>query len=101
MRLEALFPRLAGSAYQPTSDPDELYNCIAWAAGDNGVWWWPGPEDDSFWPETIPRHATLGAFDALFGSLGFLPCADDTPVPGVEKVALFADPDDSPTHAAR
>jgi len=101
MRLEAVFPGLADTRYERTSDPDELYNCIACAAGDNEIWWWPGPEDEAFWPQSIPRVATLAAFDVLFASLGYVRCPDETVEPGVEEIALFADPDNSPTHAAR
>jgi hypothetical protein len=38
-RLEALFPRLRGTAYRITSPASEVYNCIAWAAGDTEHWW--------------------------------------------------------------
>lgn len=99
--LELLLPGLRGTSYRVTSPTDPGYNCIAWAVGDSTGWWWPGDPDKSFWPPAIPRVETIEAFEALFAHLGFTPSPDETPEPGVEKVALFATPDGRPTHAAR
>jgi hypothetical protein len=86
-----------------TSPPTRDYNCIAWAAGDTGHWWWPDvdPDDEAiFWPPGVVREETLAAFVAAFATLGFAPCSGEAPEPGFEKVALFAR-DGVPTHAAR
>ncbi|HEY7428267.1 MAG TPA: hypothetical protein VH682_28795 [Gemmataceae bacterium] len=40
-RFEVLFPRLNGTAYRITSPASDVYNCIAWAAGETNRWWWP------------------------------------------------------------
>ncbi len=102
--LESLFPGLCNSTFQVTSPRSRRYNCIAWAAGDTSDWWWLtwDPLDDvPFWPVRIPRVETIPAFVAVFMSLGYVACDGETPEPGQEKVALFADVNNIPTHAAR
>ena len=39
MWIDQAFPRLAQEGYLITSQPDQNYNCIAYAAGDTGSWW--------------------------------------------------------------
>jgi hypothetical protein len=39
--LEDLFPRLRRTGYRITSDATAEYNCIAWAAGQTHIPWWP------------------------------------------------------------
>jgi hypothetical protein len=98
--LETIFPGLHGSTYQVTSPASEVYNCIAWAAGDVGRWWWPDLLKQRYWPVATARAETLPAFQEAFASLGFVLCQDDKPESGFEKIALFAD-DQGPQHAAR
>ena len=100
-RLEALFPRLRGTAYRITSPASDVYNCIAWAASDTEHWWWPGDSARTYWPFGVPRLETLEAFRDAFATLGYVVCAQADLEPGFEKVALFADADGTPTHAAR
>jgi hypothetical protein len=97
--LETLFPGLRGSGYVITSPVDDRYNCVAWAADDRENWWWP--DEDSYWPEGAPREETIAAFVAAYGDLGFVSCDDPLLEPGYEKVAIYAAPDDMPTHVAR
>lgn len=100
--LEDLFPGLRGTAYRVTSLADEKYNCIAWAAGVTGAWWWPlGDPAWSTWPDGAPRLETIGAFCDAFVRLGYAVSADGEPEAGQGKVALFADAGGCPTHAAR
>jgi hypothetical protein len=102
--IEATFPKLQTAAYSITSAATRDYNCIAWAAGDTRRWWWPedDPENDAiYWPPGAALEETLDAFVAAFALLGYLSCDNETPEFGVEKVAIFADPDSIPTHAAR
>ncbi len=100
--LEELFPGLAKGGYRVTSPADNNYNCIAWAASDPANWWWPGPNaDEEFWPHGVPREVTRAAFQQAFVSLGYAPCAGADLESGFEKIALFADQRDRPTHAAR
>jgi hypothetical protein len=100
--LEELFPGLAANAYQVTSPRDNDYNCIAWAAGDTRRWWWPSQSvGKEYWPPGVPRERTQAAFVAAFATVGYTVCEGDEPEAGFEKVALFADAQARPTHAAR
>ena len=102
--LESLFPGLRGSGYEVKSRQDDLYNCIAWAAGANhtAMWWWPfGDPHKTYWPEGVPRQETLEAFRQLFERLGYAVCEHAEMELGYEKVALFAGAQGVPLHAAR
>jgi len=100
--LEALFPRLADGGYSITSPRSRRYNCIAWAAGDTGKWWWPGPDSTfEFWPASVAREETLDAFREVLASLGYVECQAEEVEPGFEKVAIFVNAANEPTHAAR
>jgi hypothetical protein len=100
-RLESLFPRLRGTAYRTTSPASDVYNCIAWAAGDTEHWWWPGDPARTYWPPGSPTLEALDAFRDAFATLGYAVCEQADLEPGFEKIALFADADGTPTHAAR
>jgi hypothetical protein len=97
-------PHLSDLNCTVTSPGDTLYNCIAWAAGDNTRWWWPLPlKGINYWPKGVPREQTVEAFIMAFGTMGYVPCADGSLVAGIEKVALFAKQGLMaivPTHAA-
>jgi hypothetical protein len=100
-RFEALFSRLRGTPYRITSPANDVYNCIAWAAGDTNRWWWPGDPAQTYWPVGVPRLETLLAFRDAFASLGYMACEQTGLESGFEKIALFADADGIPTHGAR
>lgn len=97
--LRIIFARLSHSLYEITSDEDSNYNCIAWAAGDDQEWWWP--DVDSYWPPGIPRQETIDGFVMAFETLGYTLCQDGIYQEGFIKIAIFADEDGIPTHAAR
>ncbi len=100
--LEGIFPRLAKGDYQVTSPRDADYNCIAWAVGDPRNWWWPGPDEETqYWPPGATREVALPAFQEVFASLGYVPCDNEELDPGFDKIALFADAQGIPKHAAR
>lgn len=82
-----------------TSPSSVLYNCIAWAANDTNLWWWP--DSISYWPTNVPRIQTVDAFIQAFGTLGYEPCDNEQLEPECEKVAIFVDENGEPTHAAR
>lgn len=98
-----LFPNLRTSPYEVTSAQTPVYNCIAWAAGDESQWWWPasGRRKRGYWPEGVPREPTVAAFQLAYGTLGYEPCADDSLEEGYEKIAIYVGPDGLVTHAAR
>lgn len=96
MSLIRAFPGLAKSHFEITSDPNALYNCIAWAAGDDQHFWWPG----AFWPRSLGKQVTRENFVQAFETRGYAVCAHPDPEVGFEKVALYED-NGIPTHAAR
>ena len=99
--IEAAFPGLSARGYDVTSQQTPFYNCIAWAAGDSRRWWWPVLSPMAYWPPSVPREETLKRFVEAFGTLGHEPCDNSGLEPGFEKVAIYAIPGGSPTHAAR
>lgn len=92
------YPRLTPTNHRVTSPATGVYNRLAWAAGENYRWWEPG----RFWP--CPLLGTAFTIDDLIAALrtvGYDLCADGTLETGFEKVALFGDGYDDPTHVAR
>lgn len=98
MTLDELFPNLKSADYQVTSPATPVYNCIAWAVGDDHIRWDFAP--GYYWPRRIPRDGFLGSVIQLFRSLGFQPCIGGDLEPNVQKVALYATKGVF-THAAR
>lgn len=99
--IEKFFPNLSKDGYSLTSSATPEYNCIAWAAGDEGVWWWPDQNGDYYWPTEISRTETIEVFIKAYESLGYSVCENATLEDGFEKVAIYADSNGKPTHAAR
>ena len=99
--IEDCFPQILQTRYRVTSSETPRYNCIAWAAGDTHKWWWPDPSPFAYWPPSIPRENTQQRFLEAFQTLGYEPCENADSEPDYEKVALYADADGFPTHAAR
>ena len=99
--IERLFPNLRSCGYTITSEANVGYNCIAWAAEDNDKWWWPDAEHTCYWPENIPRDETLDAFVKAYQSLGYTVCSNQEYEHGVDRIAIYTDNKDTPTHVAR
>src|SRR5690348_3208536 len=97
-RVRAILPRLTADNYRITSPATWEYNCVAWAAGVTDAWWWPLP--GRYWPASVPREETVGAFLALFATLGYQVTAKADLEPGLEKIALYAR-EATPMHVAR
>jgi len=94
------FPELKADNHSLTSTQDVQYNCIAWAAGENDVKWWPDNMFIRYWPDEAPRLETIDAFIQAFSTKGYSPCEDGSLEQGFEKIALYA-LNKTPTHAAR
>lgn len=102
--LEQCFPNLAGK-YKLTSPKDGAYNCVAWAVGDIKVFW-----DDVrilgrrvkgyYWPPKISAD-TLEGWTEVFALHNYRECDSDAFDPDFEKIAIYIQPDDSPSHVAR
>ena len=110
--IEASFPKLSQGYYKITSKKSKLYNCIAWAGGDDQHWWEAtssafnvGPyvrmrDRTYFWPVGILQDGSLLAHVQLYSLYGYEVCADGVQEPGFEKLALFIK-NGSISHAAR
>jgi hypothetical protein len=85
--------------HRKTSEVDEEYNCIAWAAASNKTEWWshgPGYK----WPAPS-RSPLIGSLVAVFSNCRFIDCEWDASLEaGYEKVALY-ERNGFWTHAAR
>lgn len=101
LRFDPGFPRLQTADFKVTSPHDPAYNCIAWAADDDEAWWWPRAESDAYWPDQAPLEETVEAFVTAYGTLGYEVCPDGALETTHEKIAIFVDNSDTPTHAAR
>jgi len=100
-RINQLFPRLQERGFEITSPQDPGYNCVAWAAGDTSHWWWPGESPFSYWPANVNRVESLESFIDAFATIGYEPADSSNLDDGIEKVAIFASKDGTPTHMAR
>lgn len=95
------FPGLRPGNHTIASPRSGLYNCIAWAVGNDGRWWWPDALDVYFWPPDLEREETATAFVGLFRRMGFEECHSSALEPAFEKIAIYVNANGRPTHAAR
>jgi len=93
------FPNSVEDPFVKTSEPSLVYNCIAWSVGDDTKWWWP--HKDTYWPDDINKEETIEAFIDLYSNMGYELCDHQEYEDNYEKIVLFADDKDMPTHAAR
>lgn len=86
--IEDSHPGLRGSGYEVTSEISDTYNCIAWAAGDNTIWWSHTP--GNYWPDSVPRSPKAEALVQVFEALGYVVCDGQDVESGYDKVAVYA-----------
>ncbi len=100
--LARIFPQLESAPYQIKSPEDVKYNCVAWAASPAEVRrrWRPAPSPFYYWP-VEPREETVAGFIRAFGRLGYAVCDTSDLEPGYERLAIYADDANTPTHMAR
>jgi hypothetical protein len=93
------FPALQASVHGKTSEKDQKYNCIAFAAGDVSRWWDPIPQQGWFppagktyyWPPGLPLNdRSIANYVNAFGTLGYTTAMDASLEPGKEKVAIYS-----------
>ena len=89
--LIALFPRLASEGFEIVGEPTTEYNCIAYAAGDTGNWWWPDEDRDSYWPPWATLDDGIDSLQEAFAGIGYELCDESHFEEGFLKVALYAD----------
>ncbi len=99
--IESVFPLLNQTNYQITSQATPNYNCIAWAASSDNLWWWPDKQYQYYWPEGISREETISAFVKAYSLLGYSLCDNAKYEKGFEKIAIYKNALDKPTHASR
>jgi hypothetical protein len=99
--LEEIFPDLAAAGYGRKSEKSAVYNCIAYAAGDETRKWEGYRELGYFWPDGAKEGPTLDALRSAFEQLGYALCDSDALESEYEKVALYVDDDGLWTHAAK
>jgi hypothetical protein len=80
----SLFPNL--SAYEQKSDPSDLYNCIAFAAGIEDEW----VDPLGVWPDDIGKDDTVENLIEVYRRYGFEPCDDSQMELGFDKLAIYA-----------
>ncbi len=90
--------------FQCRSDPDDDYNCIAWALGKTNHFWWPRNEAGYYWPPGLPKEPisgeTVDNFIAAFKTEGYLPCSHSGVERKYQKIALFVSAYGRRKHAA-
>jgi hypothetical protein len=109
--LESVLESLSGNYnlnnVSPRTFTLPVYNCIAWAIGENHRPWWPSKEDPYYyyWPPHLEREEyqkeTVENFIRAFEWKGYTKCRSPKHKKGVVKVAIFLDSSRCPKHAAR
>lgn len=96
---EEVFPNLAASGFETKSEATSDYNCIAFSVGVSDDWWWP--TEPYTWPTGIPRERTLASFQLMYEQVyGYEVCDSIELEEGMEKVAIYTNAANLPTHAA-
>lgn len=93
--IRSLFPN---SQCAVVSSGTTDYNCIAWAAQDTTRGWWP---TGGYWPSGVDRRRTLQCFITAFRTLGYDRCDNGELEANSDKVAIYVDVLNRPTHMAR
>ncbi len=96
-----IFPNSSIEPFEVTSPYTPEYNCIAWAFSDNTKWYWPDPSNIYYWPDNVPREINIDAFIKLFQSIDYVVCDNNDLEDKYDKIVIFADNSNIPTHAAR
>jgi hypothetical protein len=105
----AHFPGLNPQNSEKTSEIDRKLNCVGWALGQATGWWWPDVDvrgiqlllPRSSWPDDLPRIVTVDNIMHLFERRGYELCHDHALEAGFLKIAIYALPNNHPTHVAR
>jgi len=105
------FPKLNGDKnFKIVKPPSPDYNCFAWAAQYDNVFWQPLPLDKrpliafdgvSYdWPFGAANDSRLSTMISIFSNLGYIVCVDGSLEDGFRKIAFYGT-EDEVTHAAR
>jgi hypothetical protein len=100
------FPNLSYTNSNKTSEATDTYNCLAWAIGINNKYLWPNsiywPNDDLNGP---PNKITFKTYFEKYLKYFEVTNKDHvsykTVIPGYQKIAIYIDNDNLPSHFAR
>ncbi|MCI0506180.1 MAG: hypothetical protein L0Z73_08720 [Gammaproteobacteria bacterium] len=98
--LKKAFPDVNNSNCAITSPATPKYNCIAWAAHKDNLFWWPDASFIYYWPPSVPRKETIDAFVAAYATENYKPCNSQNLQKDREKIAIYT-LNGIPKHAAR
>ena len=100
--IRQIFPKLSPTDFAVTSDRDQTYNCIGWAAEENDRFWWPVPGSSIYyWPPGLRFDESPANFVEAFKTRGYEPCDSFQLEDGYEKLAIYADKNGKTKHMAR
>jgi hypothetical protein len=100
--IEIDFPLLRiGQNYSIDSAETLEYNCLAWTVYSTVHSWDPEEVCGGYWPPGVPKQNTVATWVAALQTQMYATCEDGKREQGFEKVAIFANADGEPTHAAR
>lgn len=99
--LEQSFPNLTEREYHITSPKDTVYNCVAWAVGDTGRFWYDVKVKGYYWPPGAGSADTVEGWKSVFKIHGYGDATSSDLEEGFEKVAIYVDADGNPSHVAR
>lgn len=104
--ISSSFPALNNDRLWKIKSPvDGTYNCIAFAAIREDIWWWPEQQDfDGVeWPFSLPGNRHLTTFQELFRNLKYEVCDSAQFEKGYQKIAIYTEIGNIErcTHAAR
>ena len=85
--LIAAFPKLASEGFEIVGEPTTEYNCIAYAAGNTGDWWWP--DGINYWPPWATLDDGIDSLQEAFVGIGYELCDDGHFHESYKKVALY------------
>jgi hypothetical protein len=99
--IEGDFPNLRTTQWEITSPITDIPNCIGWALHDVNQFWDPSMVGvrGYYWPPGIPRVWNRNTLRQVFELHGYSVCDNAELEVGFEKVAIYVDEDDEPTHA--
>ena len=99
-QLEEMFPALRGTSWDIKSDGTPVYNCLAWAVGENHRRW--DTDKPHYWPDNNRHKFGIAYLVAAYRAVGFVVSNIDACVPDAEyeKIVLYCR-DTEGSHAAR
>ena len=106
------FPKLAAdSDFLIVRGINPNYNCIAWTACYDNIWWQPLPENQRpivgldgvvfDWPYNAPNNSKIETLTGIFKNKGYEICTDENLENGFRKICFYGETIQDVKHAAR